>query len=125
MGQEWSLGAQLVTQIVDRPETINALTMTGDVVAFTVASAEFHINTMRFLSEGKAQIQATIPKFGAGFQFLTRIAMKPWRRGHSAKKSVDHHGRCSFMMEEPGVPAKFHTIESKFSRMRKTGVKNP
>ena len=125
MGQKKSLGAQLVTQIVDRPETICALTMARDVMPFTIASAEFHEHTILFLSEGKAQIQATFPQFGAGFQFLSCVPVKSWRSRHSAKQSVDHHGRCSFMILSSGLPSKFPTIESKFSRMRKTGVKNP
>jgi hypothetical protein len=114
-----------VTQIVDRPKTIRALTMARNEVAFTVASAEFHENPMLLLSEGKAQIQAAIPKFGTGFEFLLCVPMKSWRRRHSTKKCVDHHGRCSFMIEKSGLPIKVPTIKSKFSRMRKTGVKNP
>lgn len=125
MGQKKSLRAQLVTEVVDSLKTISALTMTGDVVAFAIASTEFHEHTFLFLSKGKAQIQATIPKSGAGFQFLPGVTMKSWRRRHAAKKGVDHHGRCSFMILIPELPSKFPTIESKFSRMRKTGVKNP
>jgi hypothetical protein len=125
MGQEDSLRAQLVTQIVDRPKTIRALSATRDVMTCAVASTEFNRNTLWLLGKGNAQIEATIPEFGAGFQFLPRIAMKSWRRRHSTKECVDHHGRCSFMIRKSGQPSNFPTIESKFSRMRKTGVKNP
>ncbi len=125
MGQKRSLGAQLVTQIVDRAKTIRALTVAGDVVPFAVTPAEFHENTVRFLSEGKAQIEATFPRAGTGLQFLTGVAMKSWRRRHATEECVDHHGRCSFRLEKSGEPSKFPTIKSKFSRMRKTGVKNP
>ncbi len=125
MGQKRSLGAQLVTQIVDCAKTIRALTVTGDVVPFAVSPAEFHEYAVRFLSEGKAQIKAAFPRSGTGLQFLPGVAMKSWRRRHTTKECVDHHGRCSFMILIPELPSKFPVIESKFSRMRKTGVKNP
>ncbi len=122
MGQKQSLRTQLVTEIVNRPKTISALTMTGDVMAITVTSAEFDRNAVGFLSKGQPQIQPSIPKFSARFQFLPRIPMQARRRRHPTKESVDHHGRCSFMVQKSRRPTEFPTIEAKFSRMRKTGV---
>jgi len=123
MGQKQSLWTQLLTKIVNGPKTIGSLAMTGDVVTFTVATAEFDKNTVRLLGKREAQIQPPIPKFSAGFQLLPRIPVQARRRRHSTKESVDHHDfLCSYLIEKSGPLFKSPTIKSKFSRMRKTGV---
>ncbi len=126
MGQQNSLRTQLVAKIVDGPETIDALTMTGDIVTFTVTSAKFHEDPLRLLSKRKAQIQPPLPEFSAGFELLPCIPVQARRRRHSTKQSVDQHGfQCSYVILSSRLVTNFPTIESKFSRMRKTGVKNP